>query len=114
MAGRTTRRDSAALNPMFPIPEGMEDEFFYDEDAAQRDLISDEIDESALIDEFGDFELEEIDDDTDYTETPDTPQIFGVIQQTVRFLPDGTQLVDVILSVEDVPGATYEVGVTRL
>lgn len=100
---------------MFPIPEGM-DEFYYDEDRLGPELQQDELDAlTGAPAAFGDEIAVEFPDVTDYTGVPDSPQIFGILEQRIRFLPDGTQLVDVIFSVEDVPGAnTYELAVAPI
>lgn len=45
--------------------------------------------------------------------TLQTPQTISVVSQTVRITADGTTVVDVVLAVEDIAGATnYEVRVT--
>ena len=42
------------------------------------------------------------------------PSNFSVFSQTVKILPDGTAMVDVILDIPDVPGANnYEVRITK-
>jgi hypothetical protein len=44
-----------------------------------------------------------------------TPHILGVIEQTVRTLPSGTQVVDIVLEVEDIPGIEeFEVRVAKI
>lgn len=46
----------------------------------------------------------------DSTNTLQTPQTVSVVSQTVRFTADGASVVDVVIAVEDVLGATnYEV-----
>lgn len=58
------------------------------------------------------------DDDSEINEDEsgdvlDPPGTFEIISQTVRTAPDGTQVVDVVIDVEEVEGATdYQVHVT--
>jgi hypothetical protein len=68
-------------------------------------------DADLLIDEGGELPV-----DPGTTDTPgtlQTPQTITVVSQTVRITSDGTTVVDVVLGVQDVAGATnYEVRVT--
>lgn len=42
------------------------------------------------------------------------PSTFEIISQTLRTGPDGAQVVDVVVEVEDVPGAVkYEIRITK-
>ena len=44
----------------------------------------------------------------------DAPRYLTIISQTARITSDGKTLIDVVLEVEDVPGAThYEIRVTK-
>lgn len=44
----------------------------------------------------------------------ETPQSLTIVSQEVRVAPDGRSLVDIVLDVEDVPGASnYELRVTK-
>ena len=65
----------------------------------QDDTLSD--DNSLLDDDINDDELA-------------TPGTYVIISQTVRTAPDGTQVVDVVIDVEEVEGAEkYEVRMTK-
>lgn len=70
-------------------------------------------------DEYDDGSTEyslDVDEETDVLDTPgtlQTPQYVNVVSQTVRFTADGRSVVDVVLDVENVPGAiNYEVRVS--
>lgn len=66
-----------------------------------------------------DIQLETLDDEgseldenasNDILEPPGS---FEILSQTVRTGPDGTQVIDIVIEVEDMPGATdYDVRVT--
>jgi hypothetical protein len=46
--------------------------------------------------------------------TPSTPVIISVKEQIVKFMPDGTAKVDVILEVQDIAGAVeYDIRVAK-
>lgn len=57
-----------------------------------------------------DSELEE-----DYSfEVLEPPSEFVILSQTVRTAPDGTQVVDVVIEIEDMPGAVdYQPRITK-
>ena len=45
----------------------------------------------------------------------DTPEDFQIISQTLRRGPGGQQVVDIVIQVEDIAGATnYEIQVTKV
>lgn len=55
----------------------------------------------------------ELDDDVNDDELG-VPSSFVIISQTVRTAPDGSQVVDVVIDVEEIPGASnYEFRVTK-
>jgi hypothetical protein len=46
--------------------------------------------------------------------TPSTPAIITVKQQVVKIMPDGTSKIDVVLEVQDIPGAVeYDIRVAK-
>lgn len=48
-------------------------------------------------------------------DTLPTPQSLSIVQQTIKFAPDGRAYVDVIVEVEDVPGITnYELRINKV
>ena len=61
----------------------------------------------------GDLDSEEEFEADDTDETLAAPQSFEVISQTIRTSQDGSQVVDIVVDVEEVAGALdYEVRVT--
>jgi hypothetical protein len=55
-----------------------------------------------------------IDDDGEGAELLPTPQWMTIIEQQVRIAPDGKAVVDVIIELEDISGATeYDVRMTK-
>lgn len=118
MANKSTKRDITILNPMFPIPDGT-DEFEYDEDAeiivALDEQTLEEGYDSILLDDPDAFSEPGVDDDIDYSDILEAPEIYGVIEQIVRIGPDGSQRIDVVLDVQDITGAVnYEKRVAKL
>lgn len=59
-------------------------------------------------------EFDVIDDTMEATDAPEVPTGFTVVQQIVRFGPDGSQVVDLVLDVEDIEEIVkYDVRVTK-
>jgi hypothetical protein len=55
-----------------------------------------------------------VDDDGEGAEVLPTPQWMNIIDQQVRIAPDGKAVVDVVIELEDVSGATeYDVRITK-
>ena len=89
---------------MFFIPPGVDELEYVD---LERSL-------SGQEDEYGDItetdDVEIVDSDFDYSETPETPTIIGIVPpQTIRTGATGAQVVDVIIEVEDIDGLEYEI-----
>lgn len=60
------------------------------------------------------FEDDAIEEDDVSEDEPEVPQDIQIISQTVRTGPDGSQVVDVVIEVDDVPDAVqYDVRVTK-
>lgn len=119
MTQRAIKREPTALDPMFFIPEGV-DELVYDEDLsyqANTSASEGDVDDDLAEVEFNDDNVDYgSPDDVDYTDAPETPQIIGIIPpQVLRTGDSGAEVVDVILEVEDVDGVTnYELRVTKI
>lgn len=66
-----------------------------------------------IQDETLDDEDSQIDED-EAGDILDVPGTYVIVSQTVRTAPDGTQVVDVVIDVEEVEGAEkYEVRITK-
>lgn len=62
--------------------------------------------------ETSDEELEDLNEDFS-TDILDPPGSLEIVSQTVRTAPDGRQVVDIVIEVEDIDGAlNYEIRVT--
>jgi hypothetical protein len=67
-----------------------------------------DIQEDTLYDDDSQLDEDESSDELD------VPGTFVIISQTVRTAPDGSQVVDVVIDVEEVEGAEkYEVRITK-
>lgn len=67
-----------------------------------------------------DIQEETLSDDDSELDEPfieqelDAPSSLTIVSQTVRTAPDGRQVVDIVIEVEDIPGAlNYELRVTK-
>ena len=113
-AGET--RETVYVDPHFYIPDGMT-EWVYRADP------TDEVSDDGSLENSA---LEAIDVPADVTVVDESnatipemrlfaPDSVVVALQQIRRLPDGSQVVDIILEVDDVAAATkYEVRVTKL
>jgi hypothetical protein len=103
MAKRSTSSDKVRIDPIFPIPEGSEDQFVRED----MDVLEGNV-ESADLSFLADFD--------DSVEIGlEIPQDFTIVSQTLRRAPGGQQVVDVVIEVPDVIGATnYEIQVAKL
>lgn len=110
MAEYAAKRTVSGVDPMFFVPEGME-EIVYDDNIEDPEAPVDEESEDELTsDEYLTNETED-----NNSEAPDTPDVLGVLQQIVKTGSSGAQVVDVIIEVEDIPGiSNYEFRVTKL
>lgn len=98
------------FDPSFDIPVELKNARIY------RDPSMQVIDGADTDINIQDETLDEDDSQEDIEEPGDaldTPQSFVVISMTPRTSPEGNQVVDVVIDIEDVPGATdYEVRKT--
>jgi len=113
------------LNPQFFVPPDVidvrvadtsepveEDGVTYDDVVDADDVLVDGSD----TDDGGISDTPSIptDDDGEGAEVLPTPQWMNIIDQQVRIAPDGKAVVDVVIELEDVTGATeYDVRITK-
>lgn len=91
------------VNPNYNIPQGLLDDFQYDE------VFTDEISE-----EDQDTFAQEQEDGTGGSDLLYPPQNFSVVQQDMHYATDGSLVVDIILEVDDMPNVTdYEIRVSK-
>lgn len=101
------------IDPLFLIPDGAEDIFVYSRDGVEQ------VDDFATADvnvEILGLGLDDSDEGSGEL-TDDSlgaPDNFSIISQTVRRAGGGQLVVDVVLGIEDVPGASdYDVQVIK-
>lgn len=110
MAGR----DKRYIDPMFYIPEGMDDRVWAYQETPD---VGEEPEDEDFSDDFdveSDFSI--IDEsDSEGDDAPMAVDNLTIISQTLRRAQDGTQVVDIVAEVDDVPGATkYEFRITKI
>lgn len=90
------------LDPMFVIPAGAEDLFVYTK--AQDDVTQFDVEDITF-----DVDDSVTDADSTFLGVPDN---FSILSQTVRRSSGGQLVIDVVIEIDDVPGATdYDVQV---
>lgn len=114
MSQRAVKRDTTPVDPMFFIPDGVDELYYTDHQLIQS---SDETEESEDTEPFFDDTDVQVDygDETDYSDAPETPQILGIVSQTIRVNSTGNEVVDVVFEVDEVYGSTnYEFRVVKI
>lgn len=107
MPAKPTQPNKIKLDPVFVIPPGAEDIFVYSRDNADPDLF-------AFDDGSVDVVIDDSVTDADSTDLG-TPDEFSIVSQTVRHGSGGALVVDVVIGIDDIPGATdYEVQVVKV
>jgi hypothetical protein len=110
MATKSVKREGTGVDPMFFIPEGVDELEYLDEESSLA-LAEDEDEEFFT---FVDEESED-DSDVDYGDAPETPTILGIVPpQIIRMASDGSEVVDVVFEVEEVNADDYEFRVTKI
>lgn len=111
MAQNSARRNEYEIDPMFYIPEGMED-FVYSENTEDAGSEADAAVEETVYD---DSYITEEGEGMEYPDAPEVPDILGIIPpQIIRTTATGNQVIDVTIEVEDIPGiSNYEIRVTK-
>ena len=100
------------FDPNLPIPIGLKN--------ARVARLPDVTEELPDSDSDIDIQTETVNDDESQLDEDDNdeelqvPGTFEIVSQTVRTSPDGSQVIDVVIDVEDVDGAVkYEVRITK-
>lgn len=115
------------LNPQFFLPPDVvdvrvadtsdpseEDGVTYDDVIDADDALADGSDDSSTDGGVSDTPSIPSDDDGEGAEVLPTPQWMNIIDQQVRIAPDGKAVIDVVIELEDVTGATeYDVRMTK-
>lgn len=106
MADRVQSDKFREINPNFSIPEGLS-VFGYaeiSEEGGEADFDVVEV-EYIGIDDFESAEDSEENYDSE-DETPPVPEIYGVVAEEILTGPDGSQVVNITLEVEDIEAMT--------
>lgn len=110
------------LDPNFFLPPGVVDLRYINEEDVSDSMNDVSVDPSAgdTLDEIGGAVIDVGDGEvlptdgqptTNYLQAPST---MSIVSQTVKVAPDGRFVVDVVIDVEDVPGAAnYEVRLSK-
>lgn len=110
------------LNPVFFLPSDVVDVRVGDpSDPVEEDGVTydDVVDVDDIIDESETDSVVDtpnvpIDDDGEGAEMLPTPQWMTIVDQQVRIAPDGKAVVDVVIELEDITGATeYDIRMTK-
>lgn len=95
MAKRPLKRTKVEIDPMFHIPDGVDELFYAEYETTGQEDIQEEV----------------VADPPDL----DAPVIIGIVKQEVRKLKSGAHVIDVIIEVEDFPEAlSYEIRKDKL
>lgn len=113
MPSKPNPSNKVKLDPIFPVPVGAEDIFVYNRDNADpMDPGSDSItvDDLSIIDDLA-FDNSVTDADASALGVPDS---FSIVSETIRRASGGVVVVDVVVGIDDVPGATdYDVQIVK-
>lgn len=115
MTNKSISPETTVIDPRFDVPEGLAS-FVYEETTNPDDVVTSPVSNVDVIEIYtGEPSIEETDSD-DYThDAPPVPQEFSILSQTIHMSPDGRQLVDVEIEVEDIPGVVQiDVRVTKV
>jgi len=106
--------ETTVIDPRFDVPEGLSS-FVHETSTNPDEIKTSSVSDTDVVEIYtGEPSVEETQTD-DYThDAPPTPQEFSILSQTIHMSPDGRQLVDVEIEVEDIPGiAQIDVRVTK-
>lgn len=117
MAKRSTPVSKIVIDELFNIPEGAEDQFVYPDEEVETFAVEDSAQDVLESDYDVYYEDYEYDDGSgdDNGEELVSPEDFTIVSQTIRRGPGGQQVVDIVVEVEEVFGATnYEIQVVKI
>lgn len=96
------------IDPNFYVPDGLKN---------TTTVLNDDAGDNPWDDENYDLQndVDDLIDDDIITDRLPAPTSIQVLSQTIRTSSDGTQVVDIEIEVEDVPGAfNYEIRLTKI
>jgi|SRR5690606_30467008 len=124
MAKKSVARNQESIDPLFFIPDGV-DELTHEEPETLARPLREPSDDGFSDDGMGFFDDDfmdysgvgyfDVDVDSSYEEGAlATPTVVNVVSQTVRQTSSGMELVDVVIEVEGIGGQQYEMRVTKV
>lgn len=110
------KKEETLINPIFFMPPdvidvrpGVREEDYYEDPTAFDEFTIDDL--NTIDDAANNIPDDELEDTEEFIEVP---QYVRIVDQQIRFSPDGTAVVDVIIEIEEVAAATeYDVRVTK-
>ncbi len=111
MANTNISPEKTIIDPRFDIPEGLES-FVYDE-PTEAQIAALESEDSDVVTVYTGEPVDDDFEDVNHV-APPTPETFTIVSQKIKMSPDGRQLVDVEIEVEDIPNVIQiDVRVTK-
>jgi len=110
----STTPEKTVIDPNFYIPEGL-DSFIYEDADNPGPLPSTLAPDSDVVEIYNDAAADEDSESGEIShDAPAIPQNVIIVDQRIRTSPDGRQVVDLVLSVDDVDGVIgFDVRVTK-
>jgi hypothetical protein len=111
------KREESLINPIFFVPPdvidvrpGVREQDYYEDPTAFDEFVIDDL--NTINDAGNNNNIDDgLEDSEDFIQVPEYVRI---VEQQIRFAPDGTAVVDVIIEIDEVASATeYDVRVTK-
>lgn len=107
MAKTQLSPEKTVIDPRFDVPDGL-DSFVYPTESTVPEFVITNSEYSDVVITYPDeLSVEETESGEVTSNAPAVPQQFSVISQTIHMSPDGRQLVDVEIQVEDIDGVDH-------
>lgn len=104
MVNTSISPSTTIIDPRFDVPEGL-GSFAYEEATTDPENVESSTPDSDVVEIYtGEPSVAETDVSDVTHDAPPVPEEFTILSQTIHMSPDGRQLVDVEIQVEDIPG----------
>jgi len=105
--------DPIEFDPNHYIPFGLKGAVYTEPRGGSQEVADPDTEGNVFQDDTQEDELAGTADATD-DEALDAPSFMEIVEQVIRTAPDGRQVVDVVLEIEDIEGSIkYDVRVTK-
>lgn len=104
MASKSISPEITIIDPRFDVPEGLSEFVYPDNDHPAEQSAALGADSDVIEIYTGEPGIDEPISDDFTHDAPPVPQQFAILSQTIHMSPDGRQLVDVEIQVEDIQG----------